>query len=61
MSHIKVTREQVKWLNKHGGRNFSDVLEDELGLYVLMGDGKGGEKKYYMPPNDYLNESSKQL
>ena len=40
--------EKGKWLLNRGGRKFSDVLEDEKGEYVLMGDGGFGEKKVYL-------------
>lgn len=46
---MRLTDFQKKWLDSRGGRNESDVLEDAEGLYVLMGDGQGGEKKVYIP------------
>ena len=39
----------MKWLDQHGGRTYSDVLLDENGEYVLMGDGEGGKYKVYIP------------
>lgn len=51
-----LTYEQVKWLNSRGGRDFNDLVEDEDGrLFVYMTNGKGGEKKVYLPNQKFLN------
>lgn len=42
------------WLNSRGGRDWSDLLKDEQGEYVLMGDGKDGQKKVYLPTVDEI-------
>lgn len=49
MTDIKLTHTQIHWLDSRGGRNASDVEQDEDGLYVLMGNGRGGEAKVYLP------------
>lgn len=39
-----------KWLIEHGGRNVDeDLRKDDKGLYVLMGNGYGGDTKVYLP------------
>jgi hypothetical protein len=51
---IKLSYFQRTWLNTHGGRDEFDVMRDEEGIYVLMGNGRGGEKRVYIP--DMLKE-----
>jgi hypothetical protein len=47
---IKLSRNEHLWLDQRGGRKMIDVLFDEEGRkYVLMSDGKGGERKIFMP------------
>lgn len=46
---IQILRGKLKWLDSKGGRSFRDLLKDEVGEYVLMGDGYGGDKKVYLP------------
>ena len=38
-----------KWLMEHGGRNRNDILVDEKGEYVEIGDGYGRSLKVYIP------------
>lgn len=40
-----------KWLFSRGGRTAKDLLQDKKGLYVIMSDGWGGDKKIYIPFN----------
>jgi hypothetical protein len=51
---MRVTYKQAKWLNSRGGMNINDVLKDKYGLYVLMGAGRGKEKKVYLPKDNEL-------
>lgn len=45
-----ITTEQKMWLYTRGGRNESDVFEDENGKYVLMSAGTKGEfNRIYLP------------
>lgn len=46
---IKLSYFQKRWLDTRGGRNEDDVFSDKDGLFVLMGNGRGGEKKVYLP------------
>lgn len=34
---------------QHGGREEKDLLEDDRGWYVYMGNGFGGLEKVYLP------------
>lgn len=45
----KIIKNWINWLDRHGGLNALDVLLDTKGLHVLMGDGKGGDTKVYIP------------
>lgn len=44
------------WLNSRGGRTLDDLKKDDLGYYVFMGDGKGGECKVYLPSINIIKE-----
>lgn len=47
-----------KWLNTRGGRNLGDLRDDQdnQGYYVLMGDGRGGYMKFYLPNEEKMRE-----
>jgi len=50
MHEQEITYKQKKWLDDHGGRTIGDlILGDPKGLYVLMGNGHGGDMKVYLP------------
>jgi len=40
---------ELKWLWSRGGRTVADVFIDDIGKYVLMGDGEGGYEQVYIP------------
>jgi len=47
------------WLSSRGGRDWSDLLSDSGGEYVLMGNGKGEEVKVYLPTVDVIMQTLK--
>lgn len=49
---IEVTDLQLRWLKTRGDRGIDDVKDDIEGLYVLMGNGKGGYEKIYIPTDE---------
>lgn len=49
---IYLTPKQIKWLNSRGGRTPDEVLEDEGGLYILM--GRYEDQKVYIPDDKHL-------
>lgn len=49
---INLTWEQRAWLDQHGGRLISDARKDEKGIYTLMGNGRGGDIKVYLPSEE---------
>lgn len=49
MSIILSIRTIRQWLDSRGGRHTGDLEIDEIGLYVLMGNGYGGDKPVYLP------------
>lgn len=53
-----ITVKQLFWLETRGDRNTGDVEEDEKGLYVQMGSGRGpnGYMKVYLPDDSSLND-----
>ena len=44
--HVRTVKD---WLYVRGGRDENDIKKDELGQYVLMGDGNKGLEKVYIP------------
>lgn len=46
---IKLTYKQVWWLNSRGGRNTSDVQEDNEGLFCWFGGGGKALKRVPLP------------
>ena len=38
---MKLTQEQLYWLDTHGGRTIEDVKTDDSGFFVLMGSRRG--------------------
>lgn len=45
---------QRKWLRTRGGRDLRDVLFDNKDkLFVLMGNGSGGECAIYLPEDGF--------
>ena len=50
MNKEKAKWAKSHWLNSRGGRDWSDLLEDENGEYVLMGK----DKKVYLPTIDKI-------
>lgn len=40
---------KAKWLDSMGGRTKEDLLEDNKGKYVLMGNGRRGFMRVYLP------------
>lgn len=55
---IKLNIIQIQWLDDHGGRNANDVELDEIGPYVWMSDGYGGDLKVYIDPVNNEVENS---
>jgi hypothetical protein len=47
------------WLSSRGGRDWSDLLVDENGEYVLMGNAGGGQVKVYLPTVDVFMHTLK--
>lgn len=47
-----LTHNQKIWLDSRGGRTNYDVEIDKKGFYVLMGNGRGGEFRVYLPKED---------
>jgi hypothetical protein len=43
---------QLHWLTMMGDRSSAHVLEDEIGMYVLMSLGAGGYEKVYIPTDE---------
>lgn len=54
---LRITEKQEAWLDTHGDRNAGDVLENERGLYVLMGSGRGprGYMDVYLPSDEEID------
>ena len=44
-----LTRKQNKWLEQNGGRNETDVLQDERGRKFVFMSIPGGEESVYLP------------
>ena len=56
MNSISPNSLKSKWLDSRGGRTEGDVLKDEKGEYILVGDGYGFHRRCYIPSEEWLEE-----
>lgn len=56
----KITILQADWLDKMGGRIFTDLKKDEKGLFVKMGNGYGKYLKIYLPSDEEILDKEKE-
>ena len=55
--NMNITYKQKQWLDEHGGRRLADVHSNPDGtIYVLMGNGAGGDMKVYVPSDKQIDK-----